>query len=230
MAPAPDLNDLIATVTADAAATPPCRLATASAVAGELADDRRRAGRPLRRRVPRRRAHLGRDQRVARRVAPGRPQAVLVDPPRPRALDAERAKAGARARRRRRAWPSGTPTSAPSTCCSGSSRPGGSAPRSSGRVRPHRGDRRRAGARPRARATTPDPPSRRSPRSPPRCSAARSPRRSRWATTTSAPSTCCSPVRSARGPGRPDPRGRRRDARRGARPRSCRSSSGFMKK
>src|SRR5688572_25232669 len=39
MAPAPDLNDLIATVTADAASDAPlARLATASAVAGELAD------------------------------------------------------------------------------------------------------------------------------------------------------------------------------------------------
>jgi hypothetical protein len=39
MAPAPDLNDLIATVTADAATDAPlARLATASAVAGELAD------------------------------------------------------------------------------------------------------------------------------------------------------------------------------------------------
>jgi hypothetical protein len=39
MAPAPDLNDLIATVTADATSDAPlARLATASAVAGELAD------------------------------------------------------------------------------------------------------------------------------------------------------------------------------------------------
>ena len=102
MAPAPDLNDLIATVTADAAERrPPGTAGHRVGGGGRARRGRRRAGRPLRRRVPRRRPHLGGDQRVARRVAPGRPQEVLGDPPRPRALDAARPP-GARARRQHR--------------------------------------------------------------------------------------------------------------------------------
>ena len=152
---------------------------------------RRRAGRPLRRRVPRRRPHVGGDQRVARRVAPGRPQAVLRRSP-------ATSSAGRRAPGRRsstrvehRGRLRARATSAPSTCCSGCSRPGASARRSSAATASRRRPSpiRCSPARP---ATTPAPPTRRSPRSPPRCSAARSPRRSRWATTTSAPSTCCS--------------------------------------
>ena len=190
MAPAPDLNDLIATVDADTDSDDPlARLATASTVAGELAetgdalvghfvDACRAAGHTW--------AEISESLGVSRQAAHKRYSSIPRDLERwtPRAKAVLAASVDA-ARGLGHAYV-GT-----EHLLLGLFPPGASArtilaePASPRRRSPIR-------CSPTRRAATPGPPSRRSPRSPRRCSAARSPRRSRWATTTSAPSTCCS--------------------------------------